>query len=168
MRRAFLVSKVLSGVLLAATAARAGGAKDDIGTRPAGAAVVAEGALAGDAGGQTPPPKLADQPPCSGVECAPAAPPPRDLVVAEERPSNWYVLDAGLRTHRDTFIGLASLAAAQSRTERFYGVASLALIRNDAGSHFGLTQIGIGRNLSDEFGGLAQVRQPSAPTNVFV
>jgi len=63
MRRAFLVSKVLSGVLLAATAARAGGAKDDIGTRPAGAAVVAEGALAGDAGGQTPPPKLADQPP---------------------------------------------------------------------------------------------------------
>ena len=142
MRRAFLVSKVLSGVLLAATAARAGGAKDDIGTRPAGAAVVAEGALAGDAGGQTPPPKLADQPPCSGVECAPAAPPPRDLVVAEERPSNWYVLDAGLRTHRDTFIGLASMAAVLVAGIR--GKASY----DDSGRRFGLLGRAVGMGMA--------------------
>jgi len=147
MRKTLLASNLVIGAALAAPTALARGSEDDIGTRPAGAAIVAEGDLGGSKTKQAPDAQVVQQ----------EQGPRRDLVVAEERPKDWYLLDAGLRTHRDTFIGLASLSAAQSRNERFYGALSLALIRNDAGSHFGAAQLGIGRNLSDEFGGVAQL-----------
>jgi hypothetical protein len=146
---AFLVLNVVGTLALATPAAAENAQKDDIGTRPAHAPLLVDGA---EPSGEKL--RLEDHPP------------PRDLVVAQEPPKDWYVLDAGLRTHRDTFVGLATLALAQSRTERLYGVTSLALIRNDAGSHFGLTQLAIGRNLSDEFGSLAQVGL-AKPTRYF-
>ena len=143
-KTAFLVLNVVGLLALAAPAAAEKPKDDDIGTRPAGAPVMVEGALQGDTNQQQVqrqqivPDRAQDA--CGTPDCRAQNPQPvdRDLVVAEDPPKNWYVLDAGLRTHRDTFIGVATLSAAQSRTERFYGAASLALIRNDAGSHFGV------------------------------